>query len=125
MFGNCTHGNTTEFLRHSVHTYTMLHQSNWHSPQKYQNELQSYSVENSCHQQYYFTKCVMNLKKRNSIFEYFFNYFSELDPPALPPKRGKIVSSSYKGLTPPNSPNKIYITEVTSTPIQTQCLEFQ
>lgn len=61
MFGNCTHGNTTEFLRHSVHTYTMLHQSNWHSPQKYQSEIQSYSVENSC-QQYYFTKYVTYFK---------------------------------------------------------------
>ncbi|XP_025409590.1 guanine nucleotide-releasing factor 2 isoform X2 [Sipha flava] len=103
MFGNCTHGNTTEFLRHSVHTYTMLHQSNWHSPQKYQNEIQSFSVENSC-QQYYFA--------------------NESDPPALPPKRGKIMSS-YRELTPPSSPSKIYITEVNSTPIQDQCLEIQ
>ncbi|XP_025190430.1 guanine nucleotide-releasing factor 2 isoform X1 [Melanaphis sacchari] len=105
MFGNCAHvGNTTEFLRHSVHTYTMLHQSNWNSPQKYQSEIQSYSVENSC-QQYYFT--------------------NESDPPALPPKRGKIISSPFKELTPPNSPNKVYITEVISTPTQTQCLEIQ
>lgn len=66
MFGNCSHGNTTEFLRHSVHTYTMLHQSNWHSPQKYQSEVQSYSVENSC-QQYYFTKYILHFKTNDLI----------------------------------------------------------
>lgn len=66
MFGNCTHGNTTEFLRHSVHTYTMLHQSNWHSPQKYQSEIQSYSVENSC-QQYYFTKYIYLFFNQNIL----------------------------------------------------------
>lgn len=52
MFGNCSHGNTTEFLRHSVHTYTMLHQSNWHSPQKYHDEMHSYSTDNSNQLQY-------------------------------------------------------------------------
>ncbi|VVC29961.1 Hypothetical protein CINCED_3A024353 [Cinara cedri] len=104
MFGNCSHGNTTEFLRHSVHTYTMLHQSNWHSPQKYQSEIQNYSVENSC-QQYYFA--------------------DESGPPALPPKRGKIMASPYKEITQPNSPNKVYITDVSSTPIEAQCLEIQ
>lgn len=74
MFGNCTHGNTTEFLRHSVHTYTMLHQSNWHSPQKYQGEIQSYSVENSC-QQYYFAKYVHNLIVKSIILINHKNYF--------------------------------------------------
>lgn len=75
MFGNCTHGNTTEFLRHSVHTYTMLHQSNWHSPQKYQSEIQSYSVENSC-QQYYFSKYVYltykAIKFLTNILKFYF-----------------------------------------------------
>ncbi|XP_050424721.1 guanine nucleotide-releasing factor 2 isoform X2 [Adelges cooleyi] len=103
MFGNCSHGNTTEFLRHSVHTYTMLHQTNWHSPQKYQSEVQSYSVENSC-QQYYIT--------------------NDSNPPALPPKRGKIVSP-YKELTPSKSPNKVYVTDVNATPNTAHCLETQ
>lgn len=53
------------------------------------------------------------------------HHFSDSDPPALPPKRGKIMTSPYRELTPPNSPNKVYITEVISTPIQTQCLEIQ
>lgn len=32
MFGNCSHGNTTEFLRHSVHTYSLL-QAEWQQSQ--------------------------------------------------------------------------------------------
>jgi len=28
MFGNCAHPNTSEFLRHSVHTYNLL-QAEW------------------------------------------------------------------------------------------------
>jgi len=58
-------------------------------------------------------------------FKKIFHNFSDPDPPALPPKRGKIMTSPYRELTPPNSPNKVYITEVISTPIQTQCLEIQ
>lgn len=32
MFGNCSHSthNTTEFLRHSVHTYNVSHSSSEH-----------------------------------------------------------------------------------------------
>ncbi|XP_050532986.1 guanine nucleotide-releasing factor 2 isoform X2 [Daktulosphaira vitifoliae] len=103
MFGNCSHGNTTEFLRHSVHTYTMLHQSNWHSPQKY-NEMQNYSVENS-NQSYYLN--------------------NESNPPELPPKRGKAILSSCKQTSPQKAPNKVYVTEENCISNPSQCIEIQ
>lgn len=50
MFGNCSHGNTTEFLRHSVHTYSLL-QAEWQKHEMMLSSAQSCSFDVFCSSQ--------------------------------------------------------------------------
>jgi hypothetical protein len=43
MFGNCAHPNTNEFLRHSVHTYSLL-QAEWQQQEMSLTSTQSCSL---------------------------------------------------------------------------------
>ncbi|KAJ6637477.1 Guanine nucleotide-releasing factor 2 [Pseudolycoriella hygida] len=104
MFGNCSHSthNTSEFLRHSMHTYNVTHHSSEHMTNNH----------NITHSQ---TMSLSPLRNQ-TILESDNNSPIEENPPALPPKRQRVNSSKTASIisTPPPSP-KLAQTENTSS----------
>ncbi|XP_049847410.1 guanine nucleotide-releasing factor 2 isoform X3 [Schistocerca gregaria] len=104
MFGNCTHGSTSEFMRHSVHTYNLL-QAEWQ-----QQEL-SLSSTQSCSFSLVSTSQIFpNATTFGTIDSIEFATSSPVKaqlaslPPALPPKRSRTASVKSAATPPPVSP---------------------
>ncbi|XP_037028362.1 guanine nucleotide-releasing factor 2 isoform X13 [Bradysia coprophila] len=100
MFGNCSHSthSTSEFLRHSMHTYNVTHHSSEHITNNH----------NITHSQ---TMSLSPLRKQTIIESVSTSPIDE-NPPALPPKRQRVNSNKTASIisTPPSSP-KLALTD--------------
>ncbi|XP_068082777.1 guanine nucleotide-releasing factor 2 [Anabrus simplex] len=113
MFGNCSHANTNEFLRHSVHTYNLL-QAEWQ-----QQEMSLTSTQS----------CSFSVVSSHSSQVFPPPAFPPMDsvevpspspalkesvglPPALPPKRNRTASvKSTTSPPPPSSPPPVLMSQ--------------
>lgn len=96
MFGNCAHPNTSDFLRHSMHTYSLL-QAEWQ-----QQELSLTSTQ-SC--SFSMVSSLSSGVLPGSI-DVLGSPPKETSgqPPALPPKRCRMSSARSTASPPPPSP---------------------
>lgn len=97
MFGNCAHPNTSEFLRHSVHTYNLL-QAEWQ-----QQELSLTSTQ-SCSFSMVSSLSSGVLPGSTDVLSSPLKETS-VQPPALPPKRSRISNVRSAASPPPLSPS--------------------
>ncbi|XP_069676852.1 guanine nucleotide-releasing factor 2 isoform X2 [Periplaneta americana] len=98
MFGNCSHPNTNEFLRHSVHTYNLL-QAEWQQQEMSLTSTQSCSFSMvSSHSSQMLPGTVSVDVPTSPVKE-----VSGI-PPALPPKRNRTSSVKSASSPPPMSP---------------------
>ncbi|XP_039288475.1 guanine nucleotide-releasing factor 2 isoform X3 [Nilaparvata lugens] len=105
MFGNCSHASTNEFLRHSVHTYSIL-RAEWQ-----QQEVKEMTLSSA-------QSCSFNMVSRSSPstdsrsvspgvgYDSEGAAVSDL-PPALPPKQRTRHRSTTTSPPPPASPSPI------------------
>lgn len=87
MFGNCSHTNNNDFLRHSMHTYNVL-QTEWQQHDNF-SAVQSRS--------FYYQSENLNSSTVSA------DIISPI-PPALPPKRSRTSSIRSVSSPPPSSP---------------------
>ncbi|KAL0275534.1 UNVERIFIED_CONTAM: hypothetical protein PYX00_003356 [Menopon gallinae] len=94
IFGNASHSNSNEFLRHSVHASNMLH-SEWHPQQKIITSTQSCSFNITTESNQSTPKHAIDIDMVKSSI-----------PPALPPKKSRNRSTtSSPPTTPPAVPD--------------------
>ncbi|KAK7793296.1 hypothetical protein R5R35_007622 [Gryllus longicercus] len=118
MFGNCSHANTNEFLRHSVHTYNLL-QAEWQQQEMSLTSTQScsFSVMSSHSSQIFpppppTSTTTTTTSTTTSSFPRVDNVETSPSPnkepiglpPALPPKRSRTASVRSATSPPPMSP---------------------
>ncbi|XP_026283178.2 guanine nucleotide-releasing factor 2 isoform X1 [Frankliniella occidentalis] len=87
MFGNCSHTNNNDFLRHSMHTYNVL-QTEWQQRDNF-TAVQSRSF-------YYQKESLNSSPSATDVVQSI--------PPALPPKRSRTSSVRSVSSPPPSSP---------------------
>ncbi|XP_063235683.1 guanine nucleotide-releasing factor 2 isoform X3 [Bacillus rossius redtenbacheri] len=108
MFGNCSHANTNEFLRHSVHTYNLL-QAEWQQREISLTSTQScsFSVVSSHSSQVVSGPAPgpeLGAPADSSLEEPALPREVPDVPPALPPKRSRTSSVKSAASPPPLSP---------------------
>lgn len=107
MFGNCSHANTNEFLRHSVHTYNLL-QAEWQQQEMSLTSTQSCSfsvVSSHSSQMFPSTPAASSFPPIENVQTSPSPVKEPMGlPPALPPKRNRTASVRSASSPPPMSP---------------------